>query len=106
MPNITYIQPDGVEKTVDVPLGQSLMEGAVRNDVKGIEAECGGACSCATCHAYIGQDWWDTVGEPGDEEADMLEFAYEPEKTSRLTCQVLVREDMEGLVLKVPEKQG
>ena len=80
--------------------------GAVQNGVTGIEAECGGACSCATCHAYVDPDWFDLVGRPSDAELDMLEFAYEPAENSRLTCQVEVREDMDGLRLTLPAQQG
>ncbi len=103
---ITYVQPDGVERAVDVPEGRSVMEGAVANDVAGIVAECGGSCSCATCHAYIDKDWMDVVGPPGEDEADMLEFASGATSNSRLTCQIEVTSELEGLKLTIPEEQG
>lgn len=103
---ITYVQPDGVERAVDVPEGRSVMEGAVANDVAGIVAECGGSCSCATCHAYIDNDWMEIVGPPGEDEADMLEFASAPTSNSRLTCQIEVTSELEGLKLAIPDEQG
>ncbi|GAB3675646.1 2Fe-2S iron-sulfur cluster-binding protein [Salinisphaera aquimarina] len=105
MPSITYIQPGGTHVVIDVPVGQTVMEGAVQNDVNGIVAECGGACSCATCHAYIDKSWWPTIGEPDELELDMLEFAYETRDDSRLTCQVVVHESFDGLQIRIPSEQ-
>tara|TARA_B100000965_G_C19546970_1_gene738305 strand:+ start:441 stop:800 length:360 start_codon:yes stop_codon:yes gene_type:complete len=106
MPKITYITFSGEEHTVDVPVGLTVMEGARDNDIPGIEADCGGACACSTCHVYIADDWVEKLPAMDDIEKDMLDFAYDPnEKTSRLTCQIQVTEDLEGLVVRMPEKQ-
>lgn len=106
MVRIVYIQPDMKEVTVEAEEGMSVMEAAVKNDVDGIVAECGGACSCATCHAYVGADWLDTVGPAGDDEKDMLEFAADPRPASRLTCQIRVAKELDGLKVHVPAEQG
>lgn len=103
---ITYVEPDGSERQVDVPEGHSLMEGAISNGVSGIVAECGGSCSCATCHAYVDETWLEKVGAAGEDEADMLEFAHEPRPNSRLTCQIEARAELEGLRLTIPAEQG
>ena len=106
MPKITYITFSGEEHIVDVPLGLTVMEGARDNNIPGIEADCGGACACSTCHVYIDENWVDKLLPIDDIEKDMLDFANAPdEKTSRLTCQIQVTEDLEGLVVKMPEKQ-
>lgn len=106
MPVVTYIQPDGVPKQVQVEVGQSVMEGAILNGVKGIVAECGGACSCATCHVSVDPEWWGEVGSAEDDEVDMLEFAPDSGPTSRLGCQVRITNEMDGLVVRIPEVQG
>jgi len=105
MPRITYIEHNGTEHTVDVAVGLTVMEGAVQNNVPGIEADCGGACACSTCHAYVDADWVARLPAREDMEEDMLDFAYEPNARSRLTCQIQVTPEMDGLVLKLPEKQ-
>jgi 2Fe-2S ferredoxin len=105
MPRITYIEHNGTEHTVDVPVGLTVMEGAVNNNVPGIDADCGGACACSTCHAYVDPDWVAKLPGREDMEVDMLDFAYEPNERSRLTCQVKVTAEMDGLVLRLPEKQ-
>lgn len=105
MAKITYVQPDGSEKTVDVSSGQTVKDGAVNNLIPGILAECGGACACATCHVYVAQDWWDKVGPPGEVERDMLDFANDIRDTSRLSCQIPVNDELDGLVVNVPEEQ-
>jgi 2Fe-2S ferredoxin len=105
MPKITYIEFNGTEHTVDVPLGLTVMEGAVNNNIPGIDADCGGACACSTCHAYIDPAWIDRLPEREDMELDMLDFAYEPNERSRLTCQIKVTPELDGLVLQMPEKQ-
>jgi len=105
MPKITYIEHSGAEHTVDVPVGLTVMEGAVNNNVPGIDADCGGACACSTCHAYVNPDWVEKLPAREDMEVDMLDFAYEPNERSRLTCQVKVTPEMDGLVLQLPEKQ-
>ena len=106
MVKITYVQPDGVEKTVDVPTGHSVMEGAMKNGVVGFIAECGGACSCATCHGYIDDKWLEIVGKAKDDEADMLEFAEGVQPNSRLACQVEVHEGLEGMIVRIAEEQA
>lgn len=106
MPKITYIEHDGTEHVVDVPVGLSVMEGAVTNNIPGIDADCGGACACSTCHVYVEREWLDKLPPKEDMETDMLDFAYEPdEERSRLTCQLKVTPELDGLVVRMPEKQ-
>jgi len=105
MPRITYIEHNGTEHTVDVAVGLTVMEGAVNNNVPGIDADCGGACACSTCHAYVNPDWVEKLPAREDMEEDMLDFAYEPNPRSRLTCQIQVTPELDGLVLQIPEKQ-
>jgi 2Fe-2S ferredoxin len=105
MPKITYIEHNGTEHTVDVATGLTVMEGAVNNNVPGIDADCGGACACSTCHAYVDPEWVGKLPDREDMEVDMLDFAFEPNERSRLTCQVKVTAEMDGLVLQLPEKQ-
>ena len=105
MPRITYIEHNGTEHTVDVAVGLTVMEGAVNNNVPGIDADCGGACACSTCHAYVNPDWVEKLPAREDMEQDMLDFAYEPNERSRLTCQIQVTPEIDGLVLRIPEKQ-
>ena len=90
---------------MDVEEGRSVMEGAIQNNIPGIVAECGGACSCATCHAYVDEQWFEKVGPAGGDEADMLEFVDNPAENSRLTCQIEVIEDLDGLIVCLPEGQ-
>ena len=101
MPKIVYIEPEGDRVEVVVEEGHSVMEGAIMNGVEGIEAECGGACSCATCHCYVNEDWWDKLPEMDVIEDSMLEAAAERRENSRLTCQIPVTEELDGLVLEV-----
>jgi 2Fe-2S ferredoxin len=105
VPKITFIQHDGSSQTVDATVGYTVMETAKYNDVPGIEAECGGSCSCATCHVYISEEWREKVGPPNDVEADMLDLAFDVRDESRLSCQIKVTEELDGLVVKVPESQ-
>jgi len=105
MAKITYIQPDGSEVTVDAEPGMTVMEAAKKHLVAGIEAECGGACSCATCHVYVEQAWRERTGAPSDMEEDMLDFAFDVREQSRLSCQIKVTEALDGLIVRVPEKQ-
>lgn len=105
MPLIKYIQPDGTSVDVDVPVGNSVMEGALRNGIDGIVAECGGACSCATCHVHVDQAWFDKLFPANGTELSMLEFAEGRAATSRLSCQIKVTEDLAGLVVTVADKQ-
>ena len=106
MPKITYITFDGSKHTVEVPIGLTVMEGARDNNIPGIEADCGGACACSTCHVYVYKDWINKLPPVDDIERDMLDFAFEPdENSSRLTCQLEVTEKLDVLILKMPEKQ-
>ena len=106
MANITYIDPDGTVRTVDGELGSTVMETAIKNNVPGIEAECGGACACATCHVYVDDAWTEKVGAPSPMEEDMLDFGYDVKPNSRLSCQIKVTAELEGLVLRIPERQA
>ncbi|MEP5758306.1 MAG: 2Fe-2S iron-sulfur cluster-binding protein [Litoreibacter sp.] len=106
MAKITFIEHNGAKHEVDVPAGLTLMEGARDNNVPGIEADCGGACACSTCHVYIDGAWVEKLPAKDAMEEDMLDFAFEPnEQTSRLTCQIKVTDDMDGLVIQLPVKQ-
>ena len=106
MPKITYIEHSGKEHVIDVPAGMSVMEGAVKNAVPGIDADCGGACACSTCHVYVHPDWVDRLPAREDMEVDMLDFAFQPDpRRSRLTCQLKVTAALDGLVVQMPEKQ-
>ncbi|MFZ1814129.1 MAG: 2Fe-2S iron-sulfur cluster-binding protein [Rhizobiaceae bacterium] len=106
MAKITYITHDGVSHVVDAPNGTTVMENAVKNSVPGIEAECGGACACATCHVYVDEAWAEKVGSPDAMEEDMLDFAWEAKPVSRLSCQIKVSDALDGLVVHIPEKQA
>ncbi|MCT8990946.1 (2Fe-2S)-binding protein [Chelativorans sp. SCAU2101] len=106
MTRITFIAPDGTRYDVEAENGSTVMENAIRNGVPGIEAECGGACACATCHVYVDEEWTDTVGAPEAMEEDMLDFAYDVRPNSRLSCQIRVRDELDGLVVTVPERQA
>jgi 2Fe-2S ferredoxin len=105
MAKITFIQPDGSEMTVDATPGMTVMETAKLNLVPGIEAECGGACACATCHVYVDTAWREKIGAPSQMEEDMLDFAFDVREESRLSCQIKVTPELDGLVLRVPAKQ-
>ena len=105
MPKITFITHDGTEHVVDGENGLSVMRAAIDNLVPGIDADCGGECSCATCHVYVEPQWMATVGQPGDREESMLDLNPEREANSRLSCQIEVTDALEGLVVKVPEFQ-
>lgn len=106
MPKITFIEHNGTEHVVEADVGHSVMETAVRNMVPGIDADCGGACACATCHVYVDEAWAEKTGKPEAMEESMLDFAYEPRETSRLSCQITVTEALDGLVVRLPEFQG
>ncbi|WP_424942282.1 2Fe-2S iron-sulfur cluster-binding protein [Aliiroseovarius crassostreae] len=106
MAKITYIEHNGTEHVVDVAPGLTVMEGARDNNVPGIEADCGGACACSTCHVYVDEAWVEKVPAKDAMEEDMLDFAYEPDPNrSRLTCQLKVTDALDGLVVHLPEKQ-
>jgi 2Fe-2S ferredoxin len=107
MPKITYVLADGTRRDVDAAAGTSIMEAAIRNNVKGIEAECGGCLSCATCHVYVDADWFAKLPEPETDESEMLEFvAAARESTSRLSCQLVMQGSLDGIIVRIPPKQS
>ena len=105
MAKITYINADGTSRTIDAELGSTVMEAAIRNAIPGIEAECGGACACATCHVYVDEAWREKVGAPTPMEEDMLDFGFDVRPNSRLSCQIKVTQALDGLVVRMPEGQ-
>ena len=105
MARIKYIEHNGTEHEIDVANGLTVMEGAVQNGIPGIDADCGGSMSCATCHVYVKDDWFSKLPEKEEGEDDMLDQAFEPSKFSRLSCQIQVSDDIDGLVVNLPEKQ-
>jgi 2Fe-2S ferredoxin len=105
MAKITYIEHDGTEHVIDVADGLTVMEGAVKNNVPGIDADCGGACACATCHVYVDPAWTEKVGGPEGMEESMLDFAEDVEENSRLSCQITVSPELDGLVVRMPRSQ-
>ena len=105
MPKITYIDNSGKERVVEVPVGWTVMEGAVKNRVPGIDADCGGACACATCHVYVDPAWLEKLPKRQDMEEQMLDFAIELKSNSRLSCQIKVTQALDGLVLRTPKSQ-
>ena len=106
MPKITYINSAGEKKTIEVKNGLSVMEGAVQNNIPGIDADCGGSMACATCHVYVEEKWFYKLPKAEDGEQDMIDVAFEPKKNSRLSCQLLVTDELDGLVVTTPEKQS
>ncbi len=105
MPKITYIEHDGKTHTIEVASGLSVMEGAVQNNIPGIDADCGGSMACATCHVYVKEEWFNKLPKKEDGAEDMLDMAFEPKKNSRLSCQLMVSDQLDGLVVNLPEKQ-
>ena len=106
MTKITYIDHQGSSKKIEVENGLSVMEGAIQNDIPGIDADCGGSMACATCHVYIEEKWLDKLPKAEDAEVDMIDMAYEPKKNSRLSCQIIVTDELDGLEVTTPEKQS
>jgi 2Fe-2S ferredoxin len=106
MPKITFIDHGGTARSVEAETGSTVMEAAIRNSIPGIEAECGGACACATCHVYVADEWTGTVGKPAPMEEDMLDFAFDVRATSRLSCQIRVSAELDGLTVTTPAKQA
>ena len=106
MPKIKYIEHDGKQHDIDVAKGLSVMEGAVQNDIPGIDADCGGGMACATCHVYVKEDWFNKIPKKEDGEDDMLDMAFEPKTNSRLSCQIIVSDDIDGLEVNIPSKQA
>ena len=105
MAKITYIEHSGKPHTIEVENGLTVMEGAVQNNIPGIDADCGGSMACATCHVYVKDDWYDKLDEKSEGEDDMIDQAYEPKKNSRLSCQITVSDEIDGLIVHLPTKQ-
>ena len=105
MSKITYIDSSGNSKTIDVENGLSVMEGAVQNNIPGIDADCGGGMACATCHVYVKEEWLNKLDKPEDAEQDMIDMAIEPKKNSRHSCQLIVSDKLDGLIVTTPSKQ-
>ena len=105
MPKITYIENNGKSHSVDVQKGLTVMEGAIQNNIPGIDADCGGGMACATCHVYVKEEWFDKINPKSEGEDDMIDQAHQPSKFSRLSCQISVSDDIDGLVVNLPEKQ-
>jgi 2Fe-2S ferredoxin len=105
MVQVTYVEYSGTTRKIEAEVGETLMRAALKNEVNGILADCGGALACSTCHVYIAPEWWEAVGPPGDVEQTMLELAVEPEETSRLSCQVALTPALDGLVVRLPSSQ-
>jgi 2Fe-2S ferredoxin len=106
MVKINFIDVGGTARSVDGEVGSTVMETAIKNGVPGIEAECGGACACSTCHVYIDEEWRDRVGGPSPMEEDMLDFAFEGQPNSRPSCQIKVADELDGLTVRTPERQA
>ena len=106
MVKIIYIEHDGTEHQVDVDVGTSIMEGAVSNSIPGIDADCGGSMACATCHIYVNDKWFDKIPAAEDAEVDMIDMAFEPKKNSRLSCQIIISDELDGLIINIPSKQS
>src|SRR5262249_32673915 len=106
MAKITYVDSEGTSRTVDGEIGATVMETAIKNNIPGIEAECGGACACATCHVYVDHPWRPVVGEPSPMEEDVLAFGFDVWRSSRLSCQIKVTDELDGLVVRPPERQA
>ena len=106
MPKITYIEHGGKEHKIDVSNGLTVMEGAVQNDIPGIDADCGGSMACATCHVYVKEDWFNKIPSKQEGEDDMLDMAFEPKQNSRLSCQLIVSDELDGLIVNIPSKQA
>ena len=106
MAKITYIEHSGKPHTIQVQNGLTVMEGAVQNNIPGIDADCGGSMACATCHVYVKEEWLNKLNKIEDAEQDMIDMAFEPKKNSRLSCQIVVSDELDGLVVTTPSKQG
>ena len=106
MPKITYKDKDGNSKTIEVEKGLTVMEGAIQNEIPGIDADCGGSMACSTCHVYVEEKWFDKLPKAEDAEVDMIDMAYEPKKNSRLSCQLIVSDELDGLTVTTPAKQN
>ena len=106
MTKITYIESTGNQKTIEVENGLSVMEGAIQKEIPGIDADCGGSMACATCHVYVEEKWLNKIPKAEEAEVDMIDVAFEPKKNSRLSCQLMVTDELDGLVVTTPTKQS
>ena len=106
MPKITYIEYSGKEHHVEMPLGYTIMEGAVKNSIPGIDADCGGSCACATCHVYVDENYLSKIPAAQEAEKDMLDFVNDPNNNSRLSCQIIITNDLDGIIVRMPKKQS
>ena len=106
MPKVTYIEDNGKSHTLEVANGLTVMEGAIQNNIPGIDADCGGSCACATCHVYVDEKWFNKIQKKEDAEQDMLDMAFEPNSFSRLACQITLTDELDGIVVKMPSKQA
>ena len=106
MTKIVYIEHSGKSHSINVQNGLTVMEGAIQNNIPGIDADCGGSMACATCHVYVKEEWFDKLPKKEDGEEDMLDMAFEPKQNSRLSCQLTVSDDLDGLIVNIPSKQG
>ena len=106
MAKIKYIDNQGSSKTIDVENGLTVMEGAIQNDIPGIDADCGGSMACATCHVYVEEKWLDKIAKAEEAEVDMIDMAFEPKKNIRLSCQIIINDELDGLTITTPEKQS
>lgn len=106
MPKIIYIEFSGKEHHIEMPVGYSIMEGAINNSVSGIDADCGGSCACATCHVYVDEKFIDKLPKPQESEQDMIDFVANPKNNSRLSCQLMITDELDGIVVRMPEKQS
>lgn len=106
MPKVTFVQPSGEQQVVEIMNGTSVMEGAVDNNIDGVVAACGGCCSCSTCHVYVDPRFAERVGQPDEAEQDVLEFAIDPDQRSRLSCQLEMSDELDGLIVHVPAEQA
>ncbi|MSP06197.1 MAG: 2Fe-2S iron-sulfur cluster binding domain-containing protein [Candidatus Fonsibacter sp.] len=106
MPKITYIEHNGKEHQVEIPVGYSVMEGAIKNSIPGIDADCGGSCACATCHIWVDEKYLNIMPEIKEAERDMLDFVTGANKASRLSCQIMITNELDGIIVRMPEKQS
>ena len=105
MPKVTYKNHEGSSKTINIENGLSVMEGAIQNEIPGIDADCGGSMACATCHVYVDDRWLERIPNAEDAEVDMIDMAFQPKKNSRLSCQIIINDELDGLIVTTPEKQ-
>ena len=106
MPKITYIEHNGKEHHIEMPIGFSIMEGAIKNSIPGIDADCGGSCACATCHVYVDEKYLNKIPVAQESERDMLDFVNETNNTSRLSCQIIITNELDGIIVRMPKKQS